>query len=330
MVKRFIMVALALLTIGVQAFAQNVVTGKVVDSKGEPVVGAGVQIKGTTTGVVTDLDGNFSVKTGANATLVISSIGYKTANVAVGNRNNFNIVLEDDSLFLDDVIVTGYNTQTRKKDLTGSITQISNKLIENQNSSTVSRLLEGAVAGLNIASIDGQPGVDAGIRVRGVGSADVNASSALLVIDGVAVDQALSNTLSQLNTQDIASVTVLKDAASTAIYGSKGANGVVLITTKSGHSGKTKISFSSKVGLITTAGFDVGAIDTAKDHYEYVWKSIYNSVRYGAKDEKGNITGKPIKSGDKYVTNALNRKPYRVFTGIEYAVFSCAIILEFM
>lgn len=306
MVKRFIMVALALLTIGVQAFAQNVVTGKVVDSNGEPVVGAGVQIKGTTTGVVTDLDGNFSVKTGANATLVISSIGYKTANVAVGNRNNFNIVLEDDSLFLDDVIVTGYNTQTRKKDLTGSITQISNKLIENQNSSTVSRLLEGAVAGLNIASIDGQPGVDAGIRVRGVGSADVNASSALLVIDGVAVDQALSNTLSQLNTQDIASVTVLKDAASTAIYGSKGANGVVLITTKSGHSGKTKISFSSKVGLITTAGFDVGAIDTAKDHYEYVWKSIYNSVRYGAKDEKGNITGKPIKSGDKYVTNALN------------------------
>ena len=166
MVKRFIMVALALLTIGVQAFAQNVVTGKVVDSKGEPVVGAGVQIKGTTTGVVTDLDGNFSVKTGANATLVISSIGYKTANVAVGNRNNFNIVLEDDSLFLDDVIVTGYNTQTRKKDLTGSITQISNKLIENQNSSTVSRLLEGAVAGLNIASIDGQPGVDAGIRRR--------------------------------------------------------------------------------------------------------------------------------------------------------------------
>ena len=186
------MVALALLTIGVQAFAQNVVTGKVVDSNGEPVVGAGVQIKGTTTGVVTDLDGNFSVKTGANATLVISSIGYKTANVAVGSRNNLSVVLEDDSLFLDDVVVTGYNTQTRKKDLTGSITQISNKIIENQNSSSVSRLLEGAVAGLNIASIDGQPGVDAGIRIRGVGSTQVNSSGALLVIDGVAVDQALT------------------------------------------------------------------------------------------------------------------------------------------
>ena len=307
MVKRFIMVMLALLTIGVQAFAQNVVTGKVVDSNGEPVVGAGVQVKGTTSGVVTDLDGNFSVKTGANATLVISSIGYKTANVAVGSRNNLSVVLEDDSLFLDDVVVTGYNTQTRKKDLTGSITQISNKIIENQNSSSVSRLLEGAVAGLNIASIDGQPGVDAGIRIRGVGSTQVNSSGALLVIDGVAVDQALTNTLSQLNTQDIQSVTVLKDAASTAIYGSKGANGVVLITTKSGHSGKTKISFGTRLGIVTTAGFDVGAIDTAAGHYEYVWKSIYNSYRYGAIDpETGYNQGKPLKGANGYYTNALN------------------------
>ena len=299
--KRFIMVLLALLTIGVQAFAQNTVTGKVTDNSGEPVVGAGVQVKGTTTGVTTNLDGVFSVRAGSNATLVITSIGYKTAEVAVGNRTNINVVLDDDALFLDDVVVTGYNTQTRKKDLTGSITQISNKIIEAQNTSTVSRMLEGAVAGLNIASIDGQPGVDAGIRIRGVGSTQVNSSGALLVIDGVAVDQNLSNTLSQLNAQDIASVTVLKDAASTAIYGSKGANGVVLITTKSGHSGKTKISFSAKVGIVTTAGFDVGAIDTAKDHYEYVWQSIYNSYRYGVDGSGG-----PKKVNGAYTTNALN------------------------
>jgi len=298
--KRFFMVLLALLTIGVQAFAQNTVTGKVTDNSGEPVVGAGVQVKGTTTGVTTNLDGVFSVRAGSNATLVISSIGYKTAEVAVGNRNNINVVLEDDALFLDDVVVTGYNTQTRKKDLTGSITQISNKIIEAQNSSTVSRMLEGAVAGLNIASIDGQPGVDAGIRIRGVGSTQVNSSGALLVIDGVAVDQNISNSLSQLNSQDIASVTVLKDAASTAIYGSKGANGVVLITTKSGHSGKTKISFSAKLGIVTTAGFDVGAIDTAKDHYEYVWRSIYNSYRYS---NNGSITKD---ASGNYYTNVIN------------------------
>ena len=251
MVKRFIMVTLALLTIGVQAFAQNVVTGKVTDANGEPVVGAGVQVKGTTTGVVTDLDGNFSIKTGEGAVLVVSSIGYKTASVAAGSRAKINVVLEEDALFLDDVVVTGYNTQTRKKDLTGSITQISNKIIENQNTSSVSKILEGAVAGLNIASIDGQPGVDAGIRIRGVGSTQVNSSGALIVLDGVPVDPAISNPLSQINTQDIQSVTVLKDAASAAIYGSKGANGVVLITTKSGHSGKTKISFSSKIGQLT-------------------------------------------------------------------------------
>ena len=304
MVKRFIMVMLALLTLGVQAFAQNSVTGKVVDSKGEPIVGAGVQVKGTTSGVVTDLDGNFNVKAGNSATLVITSIGYKTADVAVGSRNNLKIVLEDDSLFLDDVIITGYNTSARKKDLTGSITQISNKIIENQNNSSVSKVLEGAVAGLNIASIDGQPGVDAGIRIRGVGSTQVNSSGALIVIDGVAVDPALTNTLSQLNAQDIQSVTVLKDAASTAIYGSKGANGVVLITTKAGHSGRTKISFGAKVGVVTTAGFDVGAINTAKEHYEYLWQSIYNSYRYGVANDAGVNTGTAQKVGGVYTTNA--------------------------
>ncbi len=287
MVKKLVFLALAVLTLGLQAFAQNVVTGKVTDTKGEPVVGAGVQIKGTNAGAVTDLNGNFSVKVAPNATLVISSIGYKDASIVPGNRSNLNVVLEDDSLYLDEVIVTGYNTLTRKKDLTGAISQISNRVIENQNVSSVSKILEGAVAGLNIATCDGQPGVDAGIRVRGVGSTNVNSSGALIVIDGVAVDPAISNSLSQINPQDIASVTVLKDAASTAIYGSKGANGVILITTKAGHSGKTTISFSSRLGVVTTNGFSVGAIDTAKDHYEYVWQSIYNSYRYGMNGTAG-------------------------------------------
>ena len=123
MVKRFIMVTLVLLSLGVQAFAQSTVTGTVVDAKGEPVVGAGVQIKGTTTGVVTDLDGNFAVKANDNATLVISSIGYKTAEVAVGSRNNIKVVLEEDALFLDDVVVVGYGT-ARKRDVSGAIASV--------------------------------------------------------------------------------------------------------------------------------------------------------------------------------------------------------------
>jgi iron complex outermembrane receptor protein len=123
MVKRFIMVMLAMLTIGIQAFAQNVITGKVLDSKGEPVPAAGVQIKGTNNGVITDLDGNFSLKAASGDVLVVSSIGYKTTNVVVGNQTTINVVVEDDALLLDDVVVVAYGT-ARKKDLTGSLSAI--------------------------------------------------------------------------------------------------------------------------------------------------------------------------------------------------------------
>ena len=286
MVKRFIMVVLALLTIGVQAFAQNVITGKVVDSKGEPVPAAGVQVKGTNVGVITDLDGNFSIKAGSNDVLVITSIGYKTTSMAVGNQTTVNVVVEDDTLLLDDVVVVAYGT-ARKKDLTGSISAIQSETIAAQNTSTVSRMLEGAAPGLRVASTDGQPGVDMGIRVRGISSASSDAASALIVIDGVAAQpasanqNALENPLSRLNPEDIASITVLKDAASTALYGSRGANGVVLITTKAGQAGKSQISFESRVGYNFVGPYNASEITSASDYYEYAWRSIYNSYRYG-------------------------------------------------
>ena len=286
MVKRFIMVTLALLTIGVQAFAQNVITGKVVDSKGEPVPAAGVQIKGTNNGIVTDLDGNFSIKAASGDVLVVSSIGYKTTNVAVGNQTKLNIVIEDDSLLLDDVVVVAYGT-ARKKDLTGSLSAIQSETIATQNTSTVSRMLEGAAPGLRVAATDGQPGMDMGIRVRGISSASANAAAALIVIDGVAAQPAnatqnlLENPLSRLNPEDIASVTILKDAASTALYGSRGANGVVLITTKAGQAGKSQITFESRVGYNFIGPYDSAQITKSSDYYEFAWRSIYNSYRYG-------------------------------------------------
>ncbi len=285
MVKRFIMVMLVLL-MGVQAFAQNVITGKVLDSKGEPVPAAGVQIKGTNNGVVTDLDGNFSIKAASGSVLVVSSVGYKTTNVTVGNQSNIVVTVEDDALLLDDVVVVAYGT-ARKKDLTGSLSAIQSETIAAQNTSTVSRMLEGAAPGLRVASTDGQPGVDMGIRVRGISSASANAASALIVIDGVAAQpasatqNALENPLSRLNPEDIASVTILKDAASTALYGSRGANGVVLITTKAGQAGKAQISFESRVGYNFVGPYETPQIDNAKDYYEYAWRSIYNSYRYG-------------------------------------------------
>ena len=294
MVKRFIMVTLALLTIGVQAFAQNVVTGRVVDAKGEPVPAAGVQVKGTNIGVITDLDGIFSVKAGSSTTLVISAIGYKTAEVVPGGRTDLNVVLEEDALLLDDVVVVAYGT-ARKRDLTGSISTVQNKTITSQAQGSVTRALEGAVPGLQTQAIDGQPGLDMGIRIRGIGTASPNNSNALIIIDGAPALES-TNVLSSMNSQDIESITVLKDAASTALYGSRGANGVILVTTKSGKAGKTKVSFQSRVGINAMGGnsrFTKIGDKGAYEIYETYWESIYNDVYYGLSDDKsvvGNAT----------------------------------------
>ena len=279
----------------VQQQDTKTVTGTVLDAAGEPVVGATIVERGTSNGTVTDVNGKFSIQLSSGSWLTVSYVGYTSQDVKpVGS--SVSVTLQEDQENLDEVIVVGYGTQ-KKKDLTGSITSLDTKMIAVQNQSSVSKVLEGSIPGVNIASIDGQPGVDTGIRIRGVGSTNVASSGALVVIDGVAAQN--DNPLSQLSPNDIATVTVLKDAASTAIYGARGANGVILITTKRGESGKPLISFTGKVGWNSTAGFDVGAIDDAATYYEYVWKSIYNSYRYGV-----NGTGGPQKDANgNWVTN---------------------------
>ena len=277
--KRLITTLLVLLTIGVQAFAQSAVSGKVTDEAGEPCVGANVLIKGTTTGTMTDLDGNYSLTdVRKGAIFVFSSIGYTSQEVRLGSSSVVNVVLKSDADFLNEVVIVGYGT-AKRKDLTGSLTQIDNKLIASQNSSSATKALEGAVPGIVYASVDGQPGNDAGLRVRGLGSTNVGASNALVIIDGVPAQG--DNPLSNMNQEDIASITVLKDAASTAIYGSRGANGVILVTTKRGDSGRTKISFQARACWNTVGSYKVGQVDNAAGIYEYLWQSIYNSYRYG-------------------------------------------------
>lgn len=277
--KRLITTLLVLLTIGVQAFAQSAVSGKVTDEAGGAFVGANVLIKGTTTGTMTDLDGNYSLTdVRKGAILVFSSIGYTSQEVRLGSSSVVNVVLKSDADFLNEVVIVGYGT-AKRKDLTGSLTQIDNKLIASQNSSSATKALEGAVPGIVYASVDGQPGNDAGLRVRGLGSTNVGASNALVIIDGVPAQG--DNPLSNMNQEDIASITVLKDAASTAIYGSRGANGVILVTTKRGDSGRTKISFQARAGWNTVGSYKVGQVDNAAGIYEYLWQSIYNSYRYG-------------------------------------------------
>ena len=271
---------------GMSGQQKKSVTGKVTDSTGASLPGVSVSIKGTTNGTITDSNGSYSISNITdNGTLVFSFIGMKTTTASVAGKTTINVKMEDESVGIEEVVAVAYGT-AKRKDLTGSISTIDSKLISVQSTSSVSQALEGTIAGLQVSAIDGQPGLDMGIRVRGVGSANLNSSGALVVIDGV--PSQIDNPLASMNSSDIASVTVLKDAASTALYGSRGANGVVLVTTKKGQTGKTNISFNARCGVTSVGPFKLGTIDNSKDYYEYAWKSIYNSYRYGV-----NGTGRP-------------------------------------
>ncbi|MBX6360732.1 MAG: SusC/RagA family TonB-linked outer membrane protein [Acidobacterium ailaaui] len=261
--------------------AQISVSGRVTDANGHALEGVTVAVKGTSIGTITRQDGSFSLNgvPSSNSILSFSFIGFTTQEVMVGNRRTFNISLETAQSALDTMVVVGYGT-ARKADFTGSATTVNSSIISNESISTVTSALEGVVPGIQVSSVDGQPGLDMGIRLRGVSSTSQNSSNALIVIDGV--PSQYSNILSTINPDDIQSVTVLKDAVSTAIYGSRGANGVILVTTKRGRKGPAKITLSDRVGFnYLPKMIQPKLIQNAKDVYEYTWLAIYNSVRYG-------------------------------------------------
>ena len=290
--KRIITFLLALLFVGAQVFAQNSVTGKVTDSKGEAIPGASIIVKGTQTGTMTNMDGSYSLNVRQGATLVFSCIGFKTQEVLPGSRSVVNVVLVEDSEMLEEVVYVAYGT-AKKKDLTGSISTISEQNIVVQAQGSVTRALEGQVAGLQTSIVDGQPGLDMGIRIRGIGTANANNANALIIIDGTPALEG-TNVLSSINRNDIESITVLKDAASTALYGSRGANGVVLVTTKSGKQGKTKISFEARAGINTigaNSSFKKVGDGGAAELYEFAWQSIYNDVYYGKGSNTSGLAG---------------------------------------
>ena len=293
MTKRIIMILLAALTIGVQAFSQTTVKGTVVDAKGEAIPGVNVLVKGTTTGTMTDLDGKYQLAgANANTVIVFSCIGYEAQEIAVGGKNVIDVVLAEDSEMLEETVVVAYGT-AKKKDLTGAIGTVDNKSIAVQAVGSVTRALDGQVAGLQTSIVDGQPGLDTGIRIRGIGTASANNSEALIIIDGVPAIEG-TNPLSSINSKDIESITVLKDAASTALYGARGANGVVLVTTKTGKQGKTKISFEARMGVNAIgpkATFDKIGDKNIADIYEFTWESIYNDIYFGKSAAAGKMAG---------------------------------------
>lgn len=227
------------------AFAQNVITskGKVVDANGEPIIGAYVLQQGVNTnGVSTDLDGQFTLKVPANATLEVSGIGYITKYVAPGE--NMTITLEEDKMLLEEAVAIGYGS-VKKSSLTSAVASMDSKAIKDRSMARAEEALQGQLAGVSVQITNAEPGADPQIRVRGAASISAG-NDPLYVIDGIP-----QTSMSGLNPNDIANIEVLKDAASAAIYGSRGSNGVVIVTTKSGQKGKPKVTFSVTTGVAT-------------------------------------------------------------------------------
>ena len=225
------------------AFAQNNITGVVTDAQsGETLPGVNVHIKGTTNGTITDINGKYSINAAADDVLVFSFVGYQSQEVTVGNQKTINISLKEESLGLNEVVVVGYGTQ-KKSDLTGAIASVDMKEMQTRQVSTIDQALQGQVAGVDVTTNSGTPGGGVMIRIRGIGT--LNDANPLFVVDGMMVDN-----IDFLNTNDIESMQVLKDASATAIYGSRGANGVVIITTKNGSKNEqAQISFNAYYGV---------------------------------------------------------------------------------
>ena len=234
--KRLLMLLVAMLSSAL-LYAQTDITGTVVDETGEGVIGATVKEKGTSNGTVTDFDGNFKLKVAAGKTLVFSYVGYE--NIEMAAANGMKVTMKENASELAEVVVTGYQVQ-RKADLTGAISVVSVEELQKQNENNPMKALQGRVPGMNITA-DGNPSGAATVRIRGVGT--LNDNDPLYIIDGVPTKSGMH----ELNGNDIESIQVLKDAASASIYGSRAANGVIIITTKKGKSGQVKVNLDASI-----------------------------------------------------------------------------------
>ncbi|MDE6332872.1 MAG: TonB-dependent receptor, partial [Muribaculaceae bacterium] len=242
------------------------VTGNVSDDTGEPLIGASVIVQGSKNGTVTDLDGNYSIKVGKNATLEFSFVGYQPATVDVAGRSTVDVVLEYAANSLDEVVVVGYGVQ-RKVTMTGAVSNVGGDELLKTPVASLGNAMAGKLPGVSTVQYSGRPGGDdPTINVRGVGS--FNGSSPLVLVDGV------ERSFSQIDPNEVEDISILKDASATAVFGVRGANGVILVTTKRGKEGKTDISFSASYGIQQVANF-IEMIDS------YTWASLYNQAQLG-------------------------------------------------
>ncbi len=260
------MLLLMVLCVGLSANAQNItVSGVVEDSAGEPMIGATVLVEGSKDGVATDFDGNFTLKCAPNARLVVSYIGYKTQTVDVNGQTEIKVVLLEDSEALEEVVVIGYGGTRARRDLTGSVGSVSGVKLAAVPVTSAAVALQGKVAGVQVTTVDGQPGADINIRVRGATSV-TQSNDPLYIVDGFQTDN-----INDIPPSDIQSIDILKDASLTAIYGAKGGNGVVIVTTKSAAEGKTTVSFNAQgsISHISKKLDLMGAYDFVNYQWDY-------------------------------------------------------------
>lgn len=249
------------------------ITGTVIDANGETVIGASVTIKGTTAGTITDLDGKFSIKAAPENVIVIKFIGFLEQSLKVGNNTHFNVTLEEDNKMLEEVVVVGYGTQ-KKSDVTGAMARVGEKELKAMPVKDALQGMQGKVAGVDITS-NQRPGQTGGIKIRGVRSLTAN-QNPLIVLDGMVLQ---TGTIDAVNTNDIEAIDILKDASATAVYGSRGANGVILITTKRGKSGSVSVNYSGSVTIEKL--HDVTEYMDAGEWIEYARLAKINIGTYG-------------------------------------------------
>lgn len=284
--KRILSAFILVFATAVMAMAQTTVKGTVRDSAGEPVIGAGIVIQGTTTGVITDFDGCYEIKdVPKGATLLYQSVGMNDVLVRYEGQDVIDVTLEDSTEVLEDVIVVAYGT-AKKESFTGSASVVNGEDLQKRPVGNISKSFEGTIPGVMVSSGGGQPGEGASIMVRGIGS--VNASSTpLYVVDGVPYDGALS----AINPADVESMTVLKDASAGALYGARGANGVIVITTKKGTKDSVKVSYKGSVGVASRAIKRYDQLNM-EEYVEMTYEALRNGAQFG--------TGMDYESASKY------------------------------
>ncbi|NKI26217.1 SusC/RagA family TonB-linked outer membrane protein [Arenibacter sp. 6A1] len=292
-IKYFLFLKLFLVSLVMMA-QEKTITGNVTDQSGLPLPGVNILVVGTTNGTQSDFDGNYTIKASVGQSLSFSYVGQKTLTIAVGNSNTINAVMEEDAQALEEVIVVGYGTST-KQSFTGSVKQIDSELLDRKSVSNVSQALTGESAGVRVINTSGQPGSEATIRIRGFGSVNGNRDP-LYVVDGVPY----SGNISALNPSDIASTTILKDASATAIFGARGANGVVVINTKKGKNGNDYIEVETKTGQNFSLLPRYSTIKSPEQYIGLSWEALKNRGASFGRDE----ANAAIYANDRLFTSA--------------------------